>query len=80
MVTYSNWTYHHHDEFEMCKNIKSLFCVTGTNTVYRSITFQKQADILIQKEITIVVTRGRSGEGNFMKSVKRYNLEVISTY
>ena len=46
----------HHYHFEMDRNIKTLFCVTGTNMRYSSIILQKQTG----KEIRFVVTRGRA--------------------
>ena len=55
MVTDHNQTYHS-DNFEIYRNIKTLCCVTGTNSVVGQLYFKNK---LTEKEITFVVTRSR---------------------
>ena len=58
------------------RNIKSLYCVTGTSIVCRSVILQKQIHRKI--EIKFLVIKGRGlWKGNWLKAVKRYILSVI---
>ena len=48
------------NHFEMYRNIESLCCSSGSNIVlYRSNIPQKQTNILIEKEIRLMVTRSK---------------------
>lgn len=63
------------DHLEIHKNIESLCCVSGTNTVLYSIIFQKNS----QKKIRFVVTRGQEEEelDENSQKVQRYKLTAI---
>ena len=66
----------------MYRNIEPLCCVPRTDVACdRSITHQKQTYKLTEEEIGFVVTRSKeTGEwGNWIKTVKRYRLPVLST-
>ena len=65
MVTDGNQTYLG-DNFEMYRNIKTLYCVTGANIVSVGQLYFKnnQSNKLIEKQIRFTVTRsGGTGEG-----------------
>ena len=58
MVTDSNQIYHD-DHFEMQRNIKALYCVTGINTVLWVNHNLKKKSKLIEKKPRFVVGRGQ---------------------
>ena len=78
MVTDQNQAYCG-DHFEMYRNIESLCCVTGTNSVVGQLYFKnKQTKELIEKDVKFVVTRGRGqGEGKLDEGSKEVQ---ISSY
>ena len=71
-----NQTYHG-DHLEMHKNIESLCCVSGTNTVLQ---FNYISKTNSQKKIRFVVTQGQEEEEELdedSQKVQRYKLTVI---
>ena len=48
------------DPFDMCRNIESLWDVSGTNRVLQ-VTYTSQTSKFIEKEIRFVVIRGGGG-------------------
>lgn len=61
MVTDGNEAYHGHHS-EMCKNIKSPCCATGTHSMVGQLCFKnKPTNRLTEEEVSSVVNRG-SGE------------------
>ena len=61
----------------MYRNIQSLYCVIGTNTVLFQVNYTSNTNSLIEKEIGFVVTRGEDGEkGSLMKVFKMHKLPV----
>ena len=64
--------------YSLYRNIKSLCCVTGTNSVVGQLYFKnKQTNELVEKD-RFMVTRGRDeGRENLLKVVKRQKLPVI---
>ena len=75
MVTDGNQIYHG-DHFEMYRNIESL-CVIGTNIVSQ-VNYTSQTNKLIEKEIRLVVTRGKEQEGGVIEGMwsKVTNLQL----
>ena len=67
------------DHFVMYRNIKSLCCTPGTNSVIgQSIKLKKNPNKLIGKEIRFVVAKSRGwGKGNWMKVVKGHKPPAI---
>ena len=56
-----------------------LCCIPGTNIVSQ-VNYTSKPNKLIDKEIRFVVSRGRGvGRKDWMKTVKRYTLPVISS-
>lgn len=64
--------------FEMDRNIKSLCCISRTNTVLGQLYFNKETNKFIEKEIRFVVTRcDGQGRGWLEGSPKDTKFSVI---
>ena len=60
----------------MYRNIKSLYCATGSNIVSQ-VNYTSKINKHIPKEIRCVIIRGTEGRGDGMKAVRMYKHSVI---
>ena len=69
MVTYRNQIYRG-DQFEMCRNIESLGCVTETNIVLQVNYTSKTNKVIKKDQICAARGGGKGREHNWVKAFK----------
>ena len=70
-------TRHHGDQLEMYRNIESLCCASGTNTVLQ-VSYTSKTNTLVEKEIRFGVTRGMGWEQGVLDTgSQKHKLPVI---